>query len=48
MKQNNIFSYVKRNDNNSKGMDRNEQCECSLNVRAIFSEVDQIWFNLSS
>jgi len=26
MKQNSIFSYVKRNNNNSEGMDGNEQC----------------------
>jgi len=26
MKQNRIFSYVKRNNNNSDGVDSNEQC----------------------
>ena len=26
MKQNNIFCYVKRNNNNSEGVDGNEQC----------------------
>jgi len=26
MKQNSIFSYVKRNNNNSEGVDGNEQC----------------------
>jgi len=26
MKQNSIFSYVKRNNNNSEGVDSNEQC----------------------
>jgi len=31
MKQNSIFSYVKRNNNNSQGMDGNEQC--SPNVK---------------
>jgi len=31
MKQNSIFSYVKRNNNNSEGVDGNEQC--SLNVK---------------
>jgi len=31
MKQNSIFSYVKRNNNNSEGVDGNE-C-CSLNVK---------------
>jgi len=25
-KQNSIFSYVKRNNNNSEGVDGNEQC----------------------
>ena len=31
MKQNSIFSYVTRNNNNSEGVDGNEQC--SLNVK---------------
>jgi len=31
MKQNSIFSYVKRNNNNSEGVDGNEQC--SLNEK---------------
>jgi len=26
MKQNSIFAYVKRNNNNSEGVDGNEQC----------------------
>jgi len=26
MKQNSIFSYVKQNNNNSEGVDSNEQC----------------------
>jgi len=26
MKQNSIFSYVKQNNNNSEGVDGNEQC----------------------
>jgi len=30
MKQNSIFSYVERNNNNSKGVDRNEQCSSNL------------------
>jgi len=33
MKQNSIFSYVKRNNNNSEGVDGNEQC--SSNVKEI-------------
>jgi len=30
MKQNNIFSYVKRNNNNSEGVDCNEQCSSNV------------------
>jgi len=30
MKQNNIFSYVKQNNNNSKGVDGNEQCSSNV------------------
>jgi len=30
MKQNSIFSYVKRNNNNSEGMDGNEQCSSNV------------------
>jgi len=28
-----VDSYVKQNNNNSEGVDRNEQCECSSNVK---------------
>jgi len=30
MKQNTIFSYVKRNNNNSEGDDGNEQCSSNV------------------
>jgi len=30
MKQNSIFSYVKRNSNNSEGVDGNEQCSSNV------------------
>ena len=30
MKQNSIFSYVKRNNNNSEGVDGNEQCSSNV------------------
>jgi len=30
MKQNSIFSYVKRNNNNSEGVDSNEQCSSNV------------------
>jgi len=30
MKQNRIFSYVKRNNNNSDGVDSNEQCSSKV------------------
>jgi len=30
MKQNSIFSYVKRNKNNSEGVDGNEQCSSNV------------------
>jgi len=30
MKQNSIFSYVKRNNNNSEGVDGNEQCSSNI------------------
>jgi len=40
MKQNNAFSYVKRNNNNSKGVDGNKQC--SSNVWGTESDVDQM------
>jgi len=30
MKQNSIFSYVKRNNNNSEGVDGNEQCTSNV------------------
>jgi len=33
MKQSSIFSYVKRNDNNRKGVEGNEQC--SSNVKDV-------------
>jgi len=31
MKQNSIFSYVKRNNNSSEGVDCNEQCSSNVN-----------------
>jgi len=40
MKHNSTFSDVKRNNNNSEGVDRNEQC--SSNVRGTSSEADQM------
>ena len=30
VKQNSIFSYVKRNNNNSEGVDGNEQCSSNV------------------
>jgi len=30
MKQNNTFSYVKRNNNNSESVDSNEQCSSNV------------------
>jgi len=30
MKQNSIFSYVKRNNNNCEGVDGNEQCSSNV------------------
>jgi len=30
MKQNSLFSYVKRNNNNSEGVDGNEQCSSNV------------------
>jgi len=33
MKQDSIFSYVMRNNNNSEGVDRNEQCSPYVNVK---------------
>jgi len=30
MKKNSIFSYVKRNNNNSEGVDGNEQCSSNV------------------
>jgi len=30
MKRNSIFSYVKRNNNNSEGVDGNEQCSSNV------------------
>jgi len=30
MKQNSVFSYVKRNNNNSEGVGGNEQCSSSI------------------
>ena len=30
MKQNSVFSYVKRNSNNSEGVDGNEQCSSNV------------------
>jgi len=30
MKQNSIFSYVKRNNKNSEGVDGNEQCSSNV------------------
>jgi len=30
LKQNSIFSYVKRNNNNSDGVDGNEQCSSNV------------------
>jgi len=40
MKQTNIFSYVKRNNNNSEGVDNNEQC--SSKVKKAPPEANQI------
>jgi len=40
MKQNSIFSYVKRNNNNSEGVDGNAQF--SSNVRSTSFEADQM------
>jgi len=41
MKQNNILSYVKRNNNNSEDVDGNEQCSSNVK-KAPDPEADQM------
>jgi len=45
MKQNSIFSYVKRNKNNSEGVDGNEQC--SSNVKEVPISKRTKWISIA-